>query len=57
MKTRRVAAELSHEGGRTEKRKDTTKVIPVLRNFAKAPKNYREVETTVTRWPTTQYAD
>jgi len=57
MKTRRVTAELFHEDGRTDKRGDTTKLIVALRNFAKAPKNDREVETTVTRWPTTQYAD
>jgi len=57
MKIRRVAGELFHEGGLTDKRRDMTKLILVLRNFAKAPKNYREVETTVARWPTTQHAD
>jgi hypothetical protein len=55
MKSRRVGAELFHEGGRTDKRKDMTKLKVAFRNFAIAPKNDREVETSVTPWPTTQY--
>jgi len=55
MKTRRVATQLFYEDGQTYTRRDMTKLIVALRNFAKAPRNHREVETTVTRWPTTQY--
>ena len=57
MKTRRVGTELFHEGRRTDKRTDMTKLVAAFRNFTKASKNDREVETTATRWPTTQYAD
>jgi hypothetical protein len=33
-----MGAELFHENGRTDKRKDTAKLIDALRNFANAPK-------------------
>ena len=57
MKPRRVAAELFHEGGRTDNRRDMTKLTVTFRNFAKSPKNDREVETITARRPTTQHAD
>jgi hypothetical protein len=39
MKIRLVRADLFHAEGRRDGQTDTTKLIVIFRNFAKAPKN------------------
>jgi len=39
MKLLSVGAELFHEGGRTDRQTDMTKLMVTFRNFASVPKN------------------
>ena len=43
MKIRLVGGKLFHTDGRTDRRKDMTKLIVVFRKFANAPKKYKKV--------------
>jgi len=43
MKTRRVAAELFHEGGRTDKRRDMTKLIVTFRKRLKMIARWKQL--------------